>query len=210
MTLSAITDFEEAVDEILILLNYSKRTTKNPKKYSTLNKAAIILLCSKFESFIESFFEEYSYEHLKSSTNRNLNTHVYDRIVSELLEEIIIHRNNNERRREIISRIIVFCGEETSDIESYNSKPKFSYGKHGQNEIEKLLRQFGFYTLVESQEAIEFFQSFNSLNHIRNNIIHEDATPSLTHQDVEKYLARIRQFINNLNEVSLTMLAVSH
>ncbi|MTI41252.1 HEPN domain-containing protein [Fulvivirga lutimaris] len=196
---SAVEDFKEAVEEINLLLNYAKRNTRNMKRYSTFNKTAIILLCTKFESFLENFLEEYCYEHLKCSTNKNLNTHLYEHILIALIDELNTHKTRPEKRNELIEKVVSLCGvAELSEIETFKIKPKFSYGKHGQSEIEKLLKQFGFRDFLVKEDTLGFFRNFNSLNFVRNNIIHEDATPSLTHQDVQKYLSEINDFIDDL------------
>lgn len=198
---SAVQDFEEAVEEISLLLNYAKRNAKDIMRYSTFNKTAIILLCTKFETFLENFLEEYCFIHLKASTNKNLNKFIYDHLVDDLINDLNINKSRPDKRNETLEKVANLCGIlEYSEVESFSSKPKFSYGKHGQNEIERLLRRFGFNDFLKKEDTSNFFRRFNSLNFVRNNIIHEDATPSLTHQDVEKYLLDIQVFIRDLSE----------
>ena len=81
-------------------------------------------------------------------------------------------------------------------MRNFKVNAKFNYGKHGQKEIEKLLTTFGFSKFTKEESTISFMKKFNSLNAIRNNIIHEDATPSLTNKDVENHFKNISNFIS--------------
>lgn len=79
--------------------------------------------------------------------------------------------------------------------------PNYGWVNMEQGEIERLLKTFGFKEFVTVDLIKTFFVRFNSLNAIRNNIVHEDATPSLTHQDVKDYLDAVIDFIKELASV---------
>jgi len=192
--------FNEALKEINLLISYSRRNKNDFLKYATFNKSAIVLLCSKFESYIENALQEYSYLHLKNSSNKSVDSHIFENVVEEIMGNLELTKNNRVKRRPHLNSIAEFCGsEECSPIDHYSVKAKFNYGKHGQKEVEKLLNKFGFSEITKTESSANFFKQFNSLNFIRNNIIHEDATPSLTDKDVEKYLKIISDFINDLD-----------
>jgi len=164
--------------------------------FGDFNKSAIVLLCSKFESYLENALQEYAYLHLKNSSNKNIDSFIYENVVEELMNNLESTKNNRTRRQPHLNQIAEFCGsEECSPIDHFSVKAKFSYGKHGQKQVEKLLNKFGFSEITEKESSINFFRQFNSLNFIRNNIIHEDATPTLTDTDVEKYLKILSDFI---------------
>ena len=199
-SLEAKIEFDDAINEIRLLINYSKRNKNDRSRYAAFNKASIILLCAKFEAFIESFLEEYCFLHLNNSSNHNLDLDISEHITDILLENLIELKSNKIKRKQPLKILTELYGEkEIKPCNSYKINAKFKYGKHGQNEVERLLNTFGFKTYSQSQEVQLFLSKFNSLNNIRNNIIHEDATPSLTHQDVENYLSDIELFISNLD-----------
>lgn len=210
--LAATDDFYEAIKEIRLLISYSKKNQGNTLKYRAFNKAATVLLCAKFESFIENFLEEYAYELLRKTTNKTLCEDLFEHIIDDLIGHLEANKNNKSKRRRHIDKLIDLCsGVESASLESYQGhvSSKLRIGKHGQQEIERLLTKFGFGAVLAEQTTLDFFKHFNSLNNIRNNIVHEDATPSLTHTDVQNYLSVIDGFVREIqNKANEILIAV--
>jgi hypothetical protein len=89
---------------------------------------------------------------------------------------------------------------------------KFAYGKHGENEFRKLFNQLGINDVfqeinvfvpdetlgTDTKTQIDFRGIFNSVIGMRNNILHQDATPSLTHSDIRKYKTIFQIFAEQL------------
>jgi len=204
ISIDAITQFEEACGEIHILIDYSKKNRANFKRYAAFNKAAIVLLCAKFEACLESFLEEYAYYHLNNSSNLTLNRDIFDHLVDCIIDLLEFNKKNKSKRKINIKELTELCGtSEVKPLSRYPINSKLRLGKHGQTEVERLLTSFGFALYVDNEETKVFFRSFNSLNNIRNNIVHEDATPSLTHQDVQNYLVVVSKFITGLQTVAI-------
>ena len=80
---------------------------------------------------------------------------------------------------------------------------KFSFGKHGQKEIESLFERHGLKAFITSAPIRNSLQMMNSLFSIRNNVIHEDASPSLTHQTIKAHKDNIMHFVDLL-EIDIT------
>lgn len=199
--LESTEDFYNAIKEIQLLINYSKRNQKNFLKYAAFNKAALVLLCAKFESFLENFLEEYAFEQMNISSNKTLSNDLLEHLIDNILEELETTKNNPIKRRTHVYSLVNLCGnEEVSPVTGFKVNSKFKGGKHGQNEVERLLKKFGFNSVLKEKIASTFFAKFNSLNNIRNNIVHEDATPTLTHGDVQDYLDIITSFVNRLQD----------
>ncbi|WP_353096368.1 HEPN domain-containing protein [Empedobacter brevis] len=191
-------DFKEAIKEIQVLVENANNFQNDILKYGTFNKASIVLLCGKFESFIESFLEEYCYEITSNYTNDKLEENIKHHLTDVLITELEKKKNNKNKRIEIITKFNMLYGSEEILCHDYTIDCKFSYGKHGEGEVKKLLKKFGFEDFVELEENKEFYKNFNSLNHLRNNILHEDSTPTLTHNDVEIHIELILNFITTL------------
>lgn len=209
--IEAVDEFEEACTEVHLLIEYSKRNNKNFKKYATFNKAAIVLLCAKFEAFLENFLEEYAFYHLNNSSNRSLDRCLYDHLVDCILNNIEFYKSKPDKRKEGVAKLEALCGpNEIRPINSFHFDPKLKFGKHGQGEVERLLRVFGFSEYVIQENVKSFFITFNSLNSIRNNIIHEDATPSLTHQNVQSYLDSVKLFIDGLKTIAIDKMQLAN
>jgi len=204
---STVDFFDETTKEIELLIRYAKRNKNDFLRFSTFNKSAIVLLCSKFEAFLENFLEEYSFLHLTHSNNKTLDRNIYEHLIDNLIDTIEISKNKKIKRKPHIENLSLLCGtEEINDLLSYKINAKFKYGKHGQKEIEKLMSNFGFSRLIKTESSIKFLRKFNSLNAIRNNIIHEDATPSLTTNDVELHYKNIADFIKELDKEAVIKL----
>jgi len=194
----ATTDFEETMDEVQILIDYAKRNTKNIARYSTFNKSAIVLLCSKFESFLENFFEEFAFHHAEISDGIRIDNQMLEHYTNVIIDELT-KITLKEKRKPLIEKMIMLHNNEPCDLTEYQINAKFNYGKHGQKEIQRLILSFGFEEFIQQVNPI-FFNQFNSMNHIRNNIIHGDATPSLTHQDVSSYKNLLVNFATDLDQ----------
>ena len=105
---------------------------------------------------------------------------------------------------------------------------KFAYGKHGEKELVKLFSPIGIedvFTEVEvfipgeslgdelTKKKVDFKGVFNSVMHMRNNILHQDASPSLTHESIREYKLAFQGFAeavtnvldNNLNTLSVVV-----
>jgi hypothetical protein len=206
MLLDAKEEFEEAIKEIDLLIDYAKRNQKNINKYATFNKSAVVLLCAKFEAFLEGFLEEYACMHLEKSTNKNLNLDFQEHLIDCIMESLSVTKSNKIKRKAHIKSLITLCGDdEVVDIEEFKYNNKFNYGKHGQTEVERLLKGFGFSNFLSEDHVKLFFEKFNSLNGMRNNIIHQDKTPSLTHQTVGEYKEVTHSFVRNLQVYALTL-----
>lgn len=210
MQIEAVDEFEKACLEIHLLIDYSKRNSKDFQKYATFNKAAIVLLCAKFEAFFENFLDEYAFYHLNNSSNHTLDRCLYDHLVDCILIHLETFKGKPEKRKEGVAKLEVLCGAtEIRPINSFQIDPKLKFGKHGQGEVQRLLKAFGFSEYVIQEKVKSFFITFNSLNSIRNNIIHEDATPSLTHQNVQSYLDSVKQFIDGLKDIAINKMELA-
>jgi len=207
-TLDATTEFAEASLEITVLIDYARRNKKEIHKYQAFNKAALVLLCAKFEAFLEAFLAEYCYAHMELSSNKNLDENIYDHLVSHLLEVLEPTKNNKRKRKEAIDNLALLCGDvEIKPCTGFEVNARFKYGKHGEKEVVRLLDTFGLKSVLDDACLTDFFRKFNSLNSIRNNIIHEDATPSLTHQDTEEFLENIQTFVSCIDNVAQIRIA---
>jgi hypothetical protein len=77
---------------------------------------------------------------------------------------------------------------------------KYSFGKHGQAETERLFKKFGFDDFVNSNGFQDHFKKINSAISIRNSIIHEGSAPMLSHGDVLSYKLEFLRFAEALEK----------
>lgn len=92
-------------------------------------------------------------------------------------------------------------------------KSKFNYGDHGERELIKLFERIGIddifleVKVFQTQESIlddiehqeiDIKGSFNSVTNLRNNIIHQDASPNIGIDSVEQYKEHLKLFAKNL------------
>ncbi len=194
----ATADFENTMVEVQILIDYAKKNTKNILRYSTFNKSAIVLLCSKFESFLENFFEEYAFHHADISDGIRIDNQMLEHYTNVIIDELT-KITLKEKRKPLIEKIVMLHNNVACDLTEYQINAKFNYGKHGEKQVKKLMLSFGFEEFIQ-QANVVFYTQFNYMNHIRNNIIHGDATPGLTHQDVLSYKDLLVDFAIDLDK----------
>ncbi|CAH0334561.1 hypothetical protein FVB9288_00149 [Flavobacterium sp. CECT 9288] len=203
----SVNDFKEAIKEIHILIENANLSISDNLKYRTFNKSSIVLLCGKFESFIECFLEEFGYYILNNFSNKQLEAYIKEHLIDILIKDLDNKKNNPTKRGEILMKFVKILGNDEVLCNEFEINSKFSYGKHGQSEVTKLLKKFGFNEFAASEENKIFYQKFNSLNNIRNNILHQDSTPTLTHQDVENYLVILETFIENIHKEGVRIIS---
>jgi hypothetical protein len=202
--MDCIDDFRITIKEINILIGYAKRNSIKIEKYRLFNKSAIILLCSKFEFFLENFMEEFLDDVISKNDNHSLPESIKEHLTDVVLENIN-SQTNIKKKTPFLSQLISLYSSEKTNAKKLGIVPnaKFKMGKHGEKEVKSLFIRFGFSDFINQSDLIPFFTSFNSLLAIRNNIVHEDATPSLTHNDVCKFLDDITFFVNLVDSTFL-------
>ena len=128
-----------------------------------------------------------------------------------LINEKFISDVRKHRSRALITiqRISKLCHGE-DEITSIDIDKQFDYGRHGESAITKLFSKVGITNIFETCVVYEKKETLagakgdlvpvniaadiNALTNIRNNILHGDATPSLTHGLIEDYKRHITMF----------------
>ena len=198
--MDSIDNLRNSVREIDILLKYAARNTSDINKYQLFNKISIVLLSTKLEVFIEEFMEEH--------VGMQLNNHTIDTFPKELKNnyfdrgvELIAEKKKRIEKDGIFRIMVTLCGNNISNISELRKicpPIKFNYGKHGQKEIEDLFERHGLGIFIKSQDAQNCLKMINSLISIRNNVIHQDATPGLTHQTIADHKKNVLLFADHL------------
>ena len=179
---------------------------------SACKKSALLLLTAKFENFVETVAEDYI---------NKINTL---EITSDKIPDILLV-NHTFQALEKIENIKHKQGEaiqtfkELSNIWStadtavaLRIKCKFNYGKHGGNQLKKIFAIIGIEDifsevkvlqrqeslLEDVEEEIDIKGSFNSVTGLRNNIIHQDASPNIGIESVEQYTEHLKLFAEEL------------
>lgn len=195
--MESIDHFKSNLREIDTLLEYAKDNESDVEKYQLFNKVAIVLLSTKFEVFLEDFIEEHSLRCLEGHTNLTLPAELKETYATTAAESIINEKNKDKKRQYLTSIVTLFNTHETKLQGLHIIRPslKFNYGKHGQKEIEKMFSRHGlnpFFT--EESDTKNILMKINSLIEIRNNVIHQDSTPSMTHQTIDGYKMNLLEF----------------
>lgn len=211
--MDAVKDFAGALTEVDALISMSRASASDVQR-SVLIKASLLLLATKVECFLESIVEEYceaacmaeSAAHLPHALRVSASRKMF--LDAKLQEE---HRNGADTVRQFMAIAEIWgnkapCPQVTIDC-------RFSYGRHGENEVIKLFRRVGIPDVFEQFPvddenesfarpggATSIAPDFNSMSSIRNNITHSDATPALTEADIERYKRRLVLFAGRLED----------
>jgi len=223
-TFDALGDFCDSLREIDILCDAAQVAQADQRKYSAFNKAALLLIAGKFETFSESIVEEFVFKlNALSLPSHSIPDAIRLHHTFYALRSLDKVRNR-QAQKEAIS---LFCSlgklwasEEACSILKVESK--FSFGQHGEAELIKLFEKVGVgdvfevITLSESLETVstetpinsvvDFRGIFNSVTNMRNNILHQDASPNLNTDLIRKYRQYFEVFAGRLDEHLATLL----
>lgn len=193
-----------------MLLDYASNNTGNIKQYQMFIKASVVLLSTKFEVFLEEFIDEHSRMVLAGHTNATISTELKNKYIDTAVD-MVRETNNRTKKNQylsMVSKLLTNSGESISTFSSIRPSTKFSFGKHGQKEIEALFERHGLKTFITSEPIRNSLQIMNSLFSIRNNVIHEDASPTLTHQTINDHKDNIMHFVDLLeNDITVNHMA---
>lgn len=213
----SIKKYHRALKEVEILVQVAQENEQVNEKYLTYLKVALLLLLTKFETFAEDTAQEYvdsiNYMKLPSdyipiSVKVSHTTHT---IKTKL--KIIENITRSDDISDIFMELAQLWIQRNDDVVFNNVSfdLKFNYGKHGENDLRNLFKKIGhkdIFTeikvfkrgegMIEGPNELDFKGMFNSNVRIRNNIIHEDATPNLTYLTIKEYTDYYRQFSEGL------------
>lgn len=202
MIMDSIDQIRNNIAEIDMLLDYASDNTGDIKRYQTFIKASVVLLSTKFEVFLEDFIDEHSRMFLAGHTNSTISTELKNKYIDTAIN-LVKETNNRTKKNQylsMVSKLLINSGESISTFSSIRPSTKFSFGKHGQKEIEALFERHGLKTFITSEQIHDSLQIMNSLFSIRNNVIHEDASPTLTHQTIKDHENNIMHFVDLLEK----------
>ena len=196
--MDSIDHLRESMGEIDTILSYAYHNTENIKKYQMFNKIAIVLLSTKFEVFIEEFIDEHSMKMIKGHTNTTFPASLKNAYLDTAVEKTGSVKNRTDKNSYLHSLIKLLGNDGTSISCIANIRPsvKFNYGKHGQKEIEAMFDRHGMGIFIKSTQSQSCMAMLNSLIAIRNNVIHQDASPGLTHQTIKDHKDNVMAFVN--------------
>ena len=208
----ATSSFDAALSEVDFLAERAQAASGNSHDYLAYLKAAFVLLGAKFEAFAENIVEDYVVElaSLLPKTKhlaRDLRIHS----TNHLLNQCITNTSFSGRTQSIQSLLAAAeLWDEEYQIRNISISNKFNYGKHGSEEIKNLFRRIGFQDVLNDcqvmsnstnsmlpslMDRVAITPDIDSLTHIRNNIIHSDASPNnITHQQLLGYKDKLWEF----------------
>jgi len=223
--LEAKTDFLNSLDEVDLDLSMAAVVQKNSVKYSLFLKAGILLLCAKFECFIESSVEEYCQEvnrlRLKASQIpdslrlQTAKTLLPDGTVGKV-------RSGDVKGAQDALMLLAPLWCKCDEVCEIRVDSHFNYGRHGEDAVRKLLHRIGIEDVFrectislpaegpegsEGTIEVDVISDINALTVFRNQIIHTDANPNLTHSQIKGYRDHLSQFAQRLESLLSGMLA---
>lgn len=209
-------EFISTLEEVAVLLDAADSHEENEIEYAAFNKSALLLLTGKFENFAESIAEDYiacinNLQPCCTLIPHNLRLqHTF-----KMLADLETYKKKN-KQAEAIDAFLELGSLWVSDrnFTNLNVDCKFSYGKHGESELKKLFSKIGIDNLFEevqvfkcqetffgndnSRIRVDFKGTFNSITGMRNNILHQNASPSLTTPMVRNFKEEFQLFAQEL------------
>ena len=202
-SLQATADFDSSLREADALLALAASMHGDAVAFSALLKSSILLLTSKLEAFLEEAAEECRFfiESAACSSNM-LPPAMKVAMLQSFLDDSFLAKLKHGNPQ-ILDRLDAFRELFYGDgVQRLIVETKFSYGKHGDSEVRKLFQRFGIKDIFESayEDGIDAIKAdLNSLTAIRNNIIHNDASPSFSVEQVVGFVVKMRDFSSRLD-----------
>lgn len=210
--------FDEGINEIIFLNDKSKNDQDNYKVY---NKVIILLLCAKLEKYIKDSTKEY----IEIISSMKLTK---DKLPNELLIELIKNELTKINSKTVDKYIFDKDCKERAKIFSliwdtkftlnHISKEEFaiSITNNGTTAFENIYKKIGFQNIITKLENYEetttisgittsytysFDEYINKIINMRHNIIHDDATPNITINEINLYVNIFKDFVNKIDNI---------
>ena len=210
--------FNLALREVIVLIRRCKIEENKSRTISNIYlKAALILLTSKFEAFLENIVLEY----ITYLNNNLLPEQIPDIIkishTKELYEKFAnyFEKITEEDKRQIISdnmNELALLWKNDENAKPIQISNKFNFGKHGEKAINDLFKRVGFYNILNDiviknqiqtidgieEEDIDIKAKINELTNKRNTILHNDTSITFTKEEIICYIKYLKQFSQKL------------
>lgn len=198
--IDSVDAFKERIKEIDVLLAYARSNQHMLDKYKLFNKTAVVLLCTHFEVFVESFIAEHVDALRACYKSDKLPQYMKDNYINDTIKSLKDLASPSKKTKQLKALFRLHDSKvlDMTDIPDLELDMKYSFGKHGQEDTERLFCKFGFATFVDSPSFKDPFRNINSAINIRNNIIHEGSAPNLSHNDVIMYKNDFLKFASDL------------
>ena len=198
--IDSVDAFKDRIKEIDILLTYARNNQRTLDKYKLFNKTAVVLLCTHFEVFVESFIADHVDALKRCYKSDTIPQYMKDNYINDTIKSLkdLACPSKKAKPLRALFRLHDSKVLDMSAISDLEIDMKYSFGKHGQDDTAKLFRKFGFAAFVDSPAFKAPFRNINSAINIRNNIIHEGSAPNLSHNDVIMYKNDFLKFAGDL------------
>lgn len=208
--------FYTSIQEITFL----NQKIANNNEDKALFKSIVLLLSAKLEKYVKDSAQEYVQELLKLNLTKN-------DIPQELFVEIIkneVNTINNVKIENYLtkekyierSRVLSLIWDDKRILKSLKCEEfSISISNNGTNEFESVYKKIGFPNIINELEdyvlnedvldnicsstSYSIKEKINSIIHMRNNIIHDDATPQITPSDINLYIEVVKSFVDQID-----------
>ncbi len=207
----ATQSFDIALSEVDLLLTKAKQSEQHLHDYLTFIKAAIVLLGAKFENYAETIVENYidRLQQLEPKT-KHLPKELRISSTTLLLNQCIGNNGFSGKPQSVFNlHTAASMWSDEHKHQTIKISNKFSYGKHGSGEMKALFSRIGISdifiecqlqhteddSMLESEPTKKSISpDMDSFTNIRNNIIHSDSSPNITHQQIHNYKEKFWEF----------------
>ena len=200
-----LTSLKEAINYIKNNLNPSDNI------YNTFCGGNLIILGTFFESFNENIVQEYVDKIMVEFNNNKLLFRELPEKMQEFISNSLIRKHHKKdfdsmyfrEASSMTIKIMKSLRDNTFIInDELDNINKFSFGKHGENEVKKIFKRVG----IDLSSRFNNFTELNNYFNLRNNLIHPESiglirTTPPDIEDVEKYLKYMRIYIRKINRI---------
>lgn len=212
-------DFDRSISEVVYLNNIAQTDSNNDKIYF---KVIILLLCAKLEKFVKDSTNEYitsllslnlTKEQLPPAFVKEVIKNEVQKIDEKTVERYVENTRCQERSKVFSliwdSKYILKNLEKDDFVVSISNNGttefKDTYKKIGLPDIINNLSDYQQETniggLITSTTAYPIVERINKVIKLRHEIIHDDATPNITKNEIDLYVEIFKNFVEQIDTV---------
>lgn len=207
-------NFDESIQEVTYLNKVALGDANHDKIYF---KVIILLLCAKLERYVKDSTKEYIDALLELNLTRDT---LPEKLVLQILknelqkiDDVTLEKYFSNEKYRARSRVLSLIWDPKFALKNI-AKEEFaiSISNNGTTAFEDIYSKIGFPNIIKEIKdyvqnndvttiSISVKDQINKIIRIRHEIIHDDATPTLTKNDIDLFIEISKCFVEQIDDV---------
>lgn len=211
--------FYQSISEVDVLNSQAKIESNNiTSRESVYYKAIILLLCAKLEMYVKESTKEYYMNLLshKLSADKMPKKFIIEILKNEI--QYILDKScekYKDKEKTLLKKNLSLFWEDKYVVEELRDDFSISISNNGTTAFEAVYKKIGLENIItelaeyeesvtdefgiDNKVSIQIVDTINKVIHMRHNIIHDDKTPQITEEEIEKYIKVFKSFVDQID-----------